>query len=62
MNNPIAIHKFKDSSEVVKFIELEYFTTAFQELFNAGEIYGCYYSNSKIVALDNDGEEIENII
>lgn len=62
MNNPIAIHKDKESGEVIRFIELENFTKMFQDSYNNGEIFGCYYKDGKIVAVDNGGDEIWDII
>ncbi len=59
----IAICDGKNSDRVVKFIAFEKFTTDFQDQYNNGNIYGCYFDeNGNIVAQDVWDEVHENII
>ena len=63
MTNAIPIHESENSEKVVKFIELEHFTYAFQEAYNNNQVHGCYFDeNGKIVYKDIWGDVEENII
>jgi hypothetical protein len=58
----VAICSKKNSEQVVKFIDLEKFTTEFQKNYNNGEIYGCYYDENGNVVAEDIWQEIHETI
>jgi hypothetical protein len=58
----IAIHESKSSQKVVRFLELNDFSYAFQDAYNNGMIYGAYYTKSgKVNATTTDGDVVRNV-
>lgn len=58
----IAIHENSKSDMVIKFIDLDSFSSDFQNEYENGNIYGVYYDANKIVASTIDGNVLENIL
>lgn len=63
MTNAVPIHESENSDKVIKFIELEHFTFAFQEAHHNNEVHGCFYDEyGKIVYKDIWGDINGDII
>lgn len=58
----VALHESKGSDKVVKFIDLESFTAAFQYDYNNNIIHGCFYDDDGNIVAQDIWDEIHTDI